>query len=342
MTNTAAQNAAGLAEAFAKSAATTDRSGYPAEQAAQLAQAGLFKTHAAPFSVQAEGLRALGQVCGASAWFAATGGAAVAHAAKTSAEALAEIGAGDRFCTIASAPQSATLTRSGGGIRLDGVWPSVGGLDHAEWVILDGVRDGDQIVSVIAPISALKASDFLYFGGVRGVKWRKLEASAIEIPPHRIGAKLDASARLDPLIGAVLGGAEGVYTLYTTATKARISGVGGHAVARFTQVQARLAESHADLKVCRALYAALLSAADAGEADAETQRDQAYIVRTAMAAANRLLSQMGAMGLSETNPVQRQYRDLRVFASAPSFNWDASFAAFGRAVLGVEDASRAA
>lgn len=341
MTNTAV---ATLAGEFAKSAAKTDESGISADQVAQLGRAGLFKfgLQNAPFSTRAESLRALAQTCGASAWLAATGARASGHAAHISAQGLADIGAGEAFCAIAAAPQNATLTRAGGVIKVDGVWPAVGGLDHADWVVLDGVRDGDALVSIIVAAKELQTADYLYFGGVRGVKWRKAEAHSVVAPAHRIGPPLDGGARVDPLIGAVLGGAEGVYTLYTTSTKARVSGVGGHAVARFTQVQARLAESHADLKACRALYADLTARADAGQADAEALRDQAYIVRKAIEAANRLLSQMGAMGLSEANPVQRQFRDLRTFASAASFNWDNSLAAFGRAELGVGDAPRAA
>ncbi len=325
-----------LAATCAASASKTDASGMAAEHAAEIASAGLYDLEAngAPFSARAEALRRLAHNCGASAWMAASGARAAAHVMQISAKARADVGAG--FIATATAPTGAILKRDGEMATVTGVWPAVAGLAYAEWIILDGVRDGETLVSVIVPTKDLNATPYPYFGGLRGLSWRSVEARSVRVPAHRIGAALNQDVTIDPLLGAVLGAAEGVYALYTTSTKARISGVGGHAVARFTQVQARLAESHVELKACRALYGQLLADADAGRATPEMLRDQAYIVRTAMAAAHRLLSQMGAMGLSETNPVQRQFRDLRAFASAPAFNWDRNLAAFGRAELGVD------
>jgi len=65
-----------------------------------------------------------------------------------------------------------------------------------------------------------------------------------------------------------------------------------------------------------------------GANDAECIRDRAYIARKSLEAVNRLLAQMGAMGLAETNPVQRRFRDLRALANTRGLDWDPADARF--------------
>src|SRR3546814_8446867 len=70
-----------------------------------------------------------------------------------------------------------------------------------------------------------------------------------------------------------------------------------------------------------------------GDGDAHARRDRAYMAHLALDAVTRLVRQMGAMGLSESNPVQRRYRDLRTLAADAAFAWDDHVAGYGRALL---------
>src|SRR5690606_12020301 len=99
------------------------------------------------------------------------------------------------------------------------------------------------------------------------------------------------------LLGVLVGCAEGGYADYLRMTRARITGIGGAAVATFTQVQARLAESHADMGTVTHLYDAIVGDLDDRDAASRVMRDRAFLGRKALDAVTRLVRQMGAMGL---------------------------------------------
>jgi 3-hydroxy-9,10-secoandrosta-1,3,5(10)-triene-9,17-dione monooxygenase len=67
----------------------------------------------------------------------------------------------------------------------------------------------------------------------------------------------------------------------------------------------------------------------------ELARDRAFIAKLCVGAVTRLVRQMGAMGLSDDNPVQRHYRDQLVMASQIGANWDHHGTAFGRHAFGL-------
>jgi len=45
--------------------------------------------------------------------------------------------------------------------------------------------------------------------------------------------------------------------------------------------------------------------------------------------------QMGAVGLADSNPVQRHYRDVTAMATQIAVNWDRGMMPFGRLALGL-------
>src|SRR3546814_5523715 len=71
-------------------------------------------------------------------------------------------------------------------------------------------------------------------------------------------------------------------------TRSRITGIGGASVAGFTQVQARLAESDAELGCATRLFEALVAGLD-GDGDAHARRDRAYMAHLALDAVTRLV-----------------------------------------------------
>lgn len=321
-----------LAVELKAQARATDDGGLSAEQVMALAEAGLLEP-ADPAVVMEVG-RALGQGCGASAWLA-TAFASASAAVQRDPDLATIVGAGR--VTLGGVPDEQTLNLVDGRMRLSGVWPSVGGLDHAEWILLSGLVWEGAPVCALVSVGDAAASAYPHRGGLRGLVWRRVALA--DAPVHLLS--VGDEGRGDPgrqalLLGALVGVAHGAYADYVGSTRARISGVGGQAVAQFTQVQARLAESHAELKAADALYDEVLGHTADGQADtAECDRDRAYIARKAVEAVNRLLGQMGAMGLAETNPVQRRFRDLRALASTPRLDWTAQAPAFGRYELGL-------
>jgi alkylation response protein AidB-like acyl-CoA dehydrogenase len=319
-----------LVSMLEKNARNTDSAGVPPEQVAALREAGLIG--ASDAATQMEIGRALAHGCGATAWFATACSAGATVVARMDKAAIKDVG--DSLVIPARISEGARIERARGSFLISGVWPAVGGLQHAPWVLLFGLEGDDGRYCALVSASSLNSEELTFFGGLRGLGWRRLEAKNLEVPAHRVFAMPDSDDWT--MLGPLFGTAEAGHADYVRGTKARISGIGGKAVAEFTQVQGRLAESSADMKALRAIYADVLAKTKAGnDASVECARDRAYIARRSVEALNRLLSQMGAMGLAETNPVQRRSRDLRAFAASPGFTWNAQMAAFGRAELGI-------
>jgi alkylation response protein AidB-like acyl-CoA dehydrogenase len=325
--------AAALAPKLEENARATDSDGVSGAQIEALRAAHLLAP--ADNATLMEVGRALAQGCGATAWLAVSFAEAAAALARLDAPAAKDVGAA--LIASASFSEGAHVEKLGAHFVVSGVWPSVGGLAHAEWILLGDLSFEGKPLQILVPAKDVMIEEIEYFGGLRGVKWRRVVVETISAPAHRVLHEAPAPSAV-ALLGALLGTAEGAYRDYVRGTRARVSGIGGKAVAQFTQVQARLAESQADMKALCALYEDVLrNSGDASEAAmVEAARDRAYIARRAVEATNRLLTQMGAMGLSETNPVQRRFRDLRAFASAPGFHWANQMAAFGRNELGIE------
>ena len=152
-------------------------------------------------------------------------------------------------------------------------------------------------------------------------------------------------------LGALVGAAEGAYREYVNITEKWVSGIGGHQVAKFTQVQVRLAETNAELAVA----ALLLDQSTAtlqeyigsgrllrGAECAELRRNNAYVARKSLDSTERLVVQMGARGLLDSNPVQHYFVDIRAMAAHESMEWASNMSAMGKALLGLETESRAA
>jgi alkylation response protein AidB-like acyl-CoA dehydrogenase len=319
------------APGLAGAAKATDGGGLSAATSDILAGIGLFRLGGArPRAADvAEALRHLARGCGASAFLAAAAHDGVARVPEA---ARAEVGARgqDPIIITASLAEEAECVWSGSGGTLRGRWRAMPGLGVADWVWLSG----PDFSALVAPSDLIQVAR-TQLGGLRGVGWSDAVANDLAVPVTRIGPALE------PLPGAglralalVLGTAEGAFEDYVRATRARISGIGGKAVATFTQVQVRVAESEAEMKAAAALWEGIVAAGD----DAEAQRDAAYVARLCLGAVTRLVRQMGAMGLAETNPVQRRYRDLRTFAAAPELGYDEALAARGRAILGIDEA----
>ncbi len=274
--------------------------------------------------------------------------------------------------TTASAQTTGTITKEDGGYRLNGVWRFGSGIDHANWVMVTGRCDNHpdppepNVFRATVPRDAVHVDDTWHVAGMRatGSKDIRFENHFVEdewvmtskdsFGPHPPGADLSPDAYLfdvpfmpyftNWMIGPVMGCAEGAFDDYAAATKKRIGAMTGVTVAQQQTVQVRLAESSVELDCARMLFdkitdrlhgAGLERRVLSEEENAEINRDRVYLTRLCYNATQRLVSQMGATAIFDTNPVQRQWRDLSVMASQMGVNWDMNMTAYGKYLLGL-------
>ncbi len=337
--------AVSLQPALAEAARQIDQHGQTEESLARLAQAGLFRhpdgaTPASALRTRMEVGRALARSCASSAWLVTAYGLGAALAARMAA-APSDLGA-DAKIAVGDDATAATLVPDGAAWRLDGSWEFVVGAQFADWFVLPC---GDRLVLVRRNQVELTPADHL--GGMRGAGLATVTARKIGVAATSIfdrGDGFDLVATLS-LLGPILGCAEAGHRDYVAITRKRVSGVGGEAVARMTQVQARLGAAQAELNSALVGFTSLqdrfarIEAEDGFPDATELTRDAAFIARQSLQSLTALIRQMGAMGLAESNPVQREYRDLRAMVTDHRFNESARMAAYGRLALGIEPAA---
>ena len=318
--------------------------------------------------------RIAARVCASTGWMISVVGGHIAIAGRFSQACQDEIfkhGVRQVIAT-ASAQTTGTIVKEDRGYRLNGVWRFGSGIDHANWVMVTGRCDNHpnppepNVFRATVPRDAVHVDDTWYVAGMRGTGSKDIRfdnhfveddwvvPSPESFGMHPPGADLAPDAYLydipflpyftNWMIGPLLGCAEGAFSDYVAATRKRIGVMTGVTVAEQQTVQVRLAESSAELgcadllfdKVTDALHRAGLEGRALTEAEnVEINRDRVYLTRLCVNAVHRLVSQMGATAIFDTNPVQRHWRDLSVMASQMGVNWDLNMTCYGRWVLGL-------
>ena len=277
--------------------------------------------------------------------------------------------------TGAARSPETTITRTAGGCRVTGMWRFASGIEHAGWSILTGpvtAADGGtpdgrpELSQLLIPRSDYRAAGTWAVAGLRGTGSLDVLLDDVFVPEHRMlpfavamgadppGAAVDDAyvfrVALQPffgttLLGPILGAAEGALHDYTEATRVREGAVFRERVAEQVPVQTRLAESAAEVDAAALVLERMLEVLDhhgrTGEPLTDREqvrilRDRGWIARTCVAAVHRLVTQMGASGLTDANPVQRHSRDLLAMTAQIGVQWDRCAAPFGRWALGLE------
>jgi len=241
-------------------------------------------------------------------------------------------------------------------VVVNGEWRLVTGAAHAKWVLLQASGPDTGEVVVLVPRPALEAADLDSLGGLRGVGLQHLIAREVEVPAIQMiprerlfatppeGIVVDADGLsgsgepywLNAQLGSVLGCAEGGYEEYRRITSQSIGGVAGNKVAELTQVQIRLARTRTELKTAGLLVTDMIGRVGRDSAEL-LAGERSYVARLCLDSVARLVQQMGARGLFDTNPLQRRYRDLRAMIAHDVFDWRHNTAQLGRLELGVSD-----
>jgi 3-hydroxy-9,10-secoandrosta-1,3,5(10)-triene-9,17-dione monooxygenase len=325
-----------------------------------------------PAIVHASRIAARG--CASTGWMISVVGGHIAIAGRFTKAVQDEIfkDGARHVITTASAQTTGTITKVDGGYRLNGVWRFGSGIDHATWVMVTGRCDNHpnpptpNVFRATVPREAAHVDDTWHVAGMRGTGSKDIRfedrfveddwvvTSQSSFGLHPPGAELAPDAYLfdvpfmpyftNWMIGPVLGCAEGAFNEYLAATKKRIGAMTGVTVAEQQTVQVRLAESSSELDCARLIFDKITDVMHrAGierriltdEDNAVLNRDRVYLTRLCYNAVQRLVSQMGATAIFDTNPVQRHWRDLSVMASQMGVNWDMNMTAYGKYALGL-------
>ncbi len=332
------------------------------------------------WGVQIEAARLLARACGSTGWIAAVVTTHSVMVGRYADQAQQEVWSTDDDVLIAtgSARVSGKAVPVDGGFLVDGGWRFASGIDHAQWVIVPAPVEGLEgsgpavLRQCLIPASEYEIVDDWHVSGLQGTGSKQaLLAEPVFVPDHRTLGFLEllgsnppgADANEHPvyrmelgpafgtiLLGPILGAAEGALEDYLEATRARIGAIFANRIAESVPVQLRVAESAAQIgaaaRLVEGITDTLVRRARAGDLlnpreRVETMRDRAWLTRQCVDAVHRLVRQMGASGLSHTNPVQRHFRDISAMAAQIGLNWDRNGGVYGKWALGIPTGDRA-
>ena len=268
----------------------------------------------------------------------------------------------------ASAAIGATIRETDGGFVLSGRWRFLSGADHIDWVLLPMTSTPDDPSSgymMLVPRSDFVIDDTWHVVGLQATGSKDIVLTDAFVPLHRSlsfprfwgaqppGAGISCMFMThrdirgyvgSGVMGPLIGMAEGALLAYIGMTRKRVSAMTNKSVADSEVVQARLGEAAAEIRAARTLmeqqYQVLR---DAGESDRPLaddvliaiNRDRSIAVRLCLDAVDRLTRHMGAIGISESNPVHAFHQDLRGAAGQIAVNFDRNMAPYGKLVLGL-------
>lgn len=311
--------------------------------------------------------REAASACPAAGWLVATCGANAALVARMPEAAQERVWSRNSRLVVAGAgqPVESEVAVTKTGYRISGRWDNVLAGASADWVLASVPFDGRPCVALL-PSSRLDVKE-TEAHVLRGSGCATVRADAIEVQRDFLIAVPDLFADqpdkiyrnniynidfyifyMAARLGALVGAAEGAYREYVNITEKWVSGIGGHQVAKFTQVQVRLAETNAELAVAALLLeqstVALQDCIESGRLPDETERaelrrNNAYVARKSLECTERLVVQMGARGLLDSNPVQHFFVDIRAMAAHESMEWASNMSAMGKSLLGLETES---
>ena len=317
--------------------------------------------------------RILASACPSTAWLVSIVGPHSAYIGRFPLEAQEAVWADSKGAILAGATVSrgGTMRREGDGLRVAGQFGFASGVDHAPWGFVIGtVEDDGAAVTCLIPRADFDIADTWHVAGMRGTGTKDMVVKDAYVPPHLFIETRDLVVPNPPgaahsdselywveyapyvattLMGPVLGAAEGALTAYTDSTKSRIGAMFGDKPADSLSVQLRLAESAAEFRAAELLVESQMAylrdhVARREPVSAEKQiefgRDRAYATRLCVTSVHRLVQQMGASGLYDSNPVQRFFRDLSAMSAQFGIGWDRNMAPAGRQMLGIDNGAQ--
>lgn len=301
----------------------------------------------------------LGQSCAAAAWCAAVYailGRMAAHLPEEGQEEIWGAGPDQRIaCSLTPAGQAVPVA---GGVRLTGRWTFASGIDTAHWALISAVPPGSAPAYFAVPRAQIRIVRSWDSIGLRGTGSHTIELDGAVVPARRStpvsrvwNGVVDGDAahcHRVPLkavnglafVAPALGSARSALTAWTSWIAGKRESTGGAARDRAT-VQIALARSSGEMDAAWLLLERAARAADRRDlsprAVATNARDFALAAELLVAAVNQLYRAGGAQAQSETNPIQRSWRDVHGAAGHFALQFEANAAAY--AVHHFEDPS---
>ena len=294
---------------------------------------------------------AIGESCAAAAWCGAIYAILGRMAAHLPAAGQAEIWADGPDCRIVC-----SLTPAGraepvpGGVRLDGRWTFASGVDTADWALVGAIPGEGAVPAYFAvPRADSRIAPTWDSVGLRGTGSNTIELDGVVVPAHRsmpikrvwngitdVGASHCHRVPLKAVNGLTfvapaLGTARAALAGWTTYIRDKRESTGGAARDRAT-VQIALARSAAEIDAAWLLLERAARMADLTEVSetvvATNARDFAFSIDLLVSAVDRILRAGGARAQSETNPLQRSWRDVHGAAGHFALQFEANAAAY--------------
>lgn len=312
-----------------------------------------------------DALKLLSSTCVSTGWFA---GVAATHAhgiTYYAQRAQDEIWADgpDAIVSSSFAPRG-SASRVDGGYLLNGTWDYSSGVDHAGWAQLGfRVEDTEKVTFLgLLPRHDFEVIDNWHTVGLRGTGSKRVVVRNVFVPDYRCwGPGLMAPACEPALhanwiyripfiftatnfVAVVLGAAEGAVAAYR-------DGLAGRRRAHTDQPRIdnplaylRLAESAIELRAANALACQhwdriVRQARDGqipGDDEATLARaDEAFAVRLAMQAVDRLVTAAGGGALRQEHSLQRFWRDIHNAGGHAWFDLENKLVIVGRHMVGL-------
>lgn len=317
-----------------------------------------------------QALRLLSSTCVSTGWFA---GVVSTHShgisyyrEETQAEVWAE--GPDTIISSSFAP-AGTATRVEGGFMLSGTWEFSSGVDHASWIQLGfktSAEDGSDEVATylgLLPSADCNVVDNWHTVGLKGTGSKRVVVENQFVPAARcwgpgILRPSDAPGLHDNwifripfiftatnFVAVILGAADGAVNAYTDTLKTRKRAHSQQPRIDNPLAFIRLAESVMDIRAASALatsrWEAMVEQAKFGgsvdEEEAMRGRgDEAYAVRLAMSAVDRLMEASGGNATRLERPIQRYWRDIHAAGAHAYFDLENKLIIVGRHLVGLE------
>ncbi|MHA3794515.1 acyl-CoA dehydrogenase family protein [Sphingomonas sp. YL-JM2C] len=317
-----------------------------------------------------QALRLLSSACVSTGWFAgvvATHSHGISYYAE---QAQAEIwSAGpDTIISSSFAPTGSARIVDGGYV-VSGIWEFSSGSDHAEWVQLgfrvpnpDDPAKSETYLGLF-PRRDCEIVDNWHTVGLKGTGSKRVVVADAFIPEYRCwGPGILQPSRAPGLhdhwlfripfivtatnfVAVILGGADGAVAAYRDHLTSRKRAHTGQPRIDNPLAFVRLAESVLDIRAASALaesrWAAYVHQAKIGIAPApdeqmQSRGDEAYAVRLAMRAVDRLMDASGGNAIRAERPIQRFWRDVHAAGGHAYFDLENKLIIVGRHLVGLE------
>lgn len=284
-------------------------------------------------------------------------------------EAQEEIfGEGPDVMVSSSVAPTGTLSRVTRGFRLGGKWGFSSGVDHASWIMLGSLVDGDAGAPAEYVLCFVRAADVTVIddwrvAGLRATGSKSVELRDVFVPAHRAlmlrtveeGTAPGLALHAQPFYRlpwravfnsafppAALGTAIAMLEAFREYTASRVNRFSAEGFRRNGRSAVRMAEAAAQIDAARLIFERDIGALDrlALEGQALTPGavericyHTAFLIDACSQAVLRLFRGSGGRVLYETSPLQRHFRDIHAMTQHATMDMDFAGELYGQAIL---------